>query len=448
MSVPLLSDGIISEIVYQDRLPAGPTLQIVKIEELPSKQGTNKRFRVALSDGRNYIPGIGSQQMNNDIANRSIKTFNVIRLNEYSVNDCTGKKVIIILNFDVIPNAPTGVLGSPLPIRDEDGPPRVVQTPAASLLHPSAPPSFPVAGSSVRSTPPERSANRKVVSISALNSYVGSSWEIRAKIVQKSTMLTWANERGTGNLFSIILKDKSGKEIRGTFFKVDADHWYERLELDKVYTVTGGRVKPANAKFSTVQNDYEITFDSNTSFEEVQDDSISGGRSYRFLGSLRDVLSQKENSVVDVVAIVKEIRAAMDIATKKGQARRRSIILCDSSRAQIELALWDNYADSFPEDSVSRVVQIKDVRVTDFQGKQLSSTRSTALEFLATSPRAHELQRWWTNRGERESFESLSSGGGGSSCAIGPLSAINERRLGTRKDTTDSFAFYGVLCEV
>jgi ssDNA-binding replication factor A large subunit len=36
----------------------------------------------------------------------------------------------------------------------------------------------------------------------------------------------------------------------------------------------GGRVKTANGKFSTVQNDYEITFDSNTQFEEVQDDSM------------------------------------------------------------------------------------------------------------------------------------------------------------------------------
>jgi hypothetical protein len=48
----------------------------------------------------------------------------------------------------------------------------------------------------------------------------------------------------------------------------------------------------------------------------------------------RDVVSQKENSLVDVVAIVKEVEEPIDIVTKKRQTRRRRIFLCDSSLGQ------------------------------------------------------------------------------------------------------------------
>jgi replication factor A1 len=80
-------------------------------------------------------------------------------------------------------------------------------------------------------------------------------------------MTNWSNARGQGTLFSVVLQDKAGSEIRGTFFKADADNWYPRIEVEKVYTVTGGRVKTANQKFSSVDNDYEVTFDSKPRFE-------------------------------------------------------------------------------------------------------------------------------------------------------------------------------------
>ncbi len=43
-------------------------------------------------------------------------------------------------------------------------------------------------------------------------------------------MRTWSNARGEGTLFSIDLLDEDGSEIRGTFFKADADKWHESLQ--------------------------------------------------------------------------------------------------------------------------------------------------------------------------------------------------------------------------
>jgi replication factor A1 len=41
----------------------------------------------------------------------------------------------------------------------------------------------------------------------------------------------------------------------------------------QVYVVKGGRIKPANKRFNTLNNDYEITFDESTTVTESQDSS-------------------------------------------------------------------------------------------------------------------------------------------------------------------------------
>lgn len=66
------------------------------------------------------------------------------------------------------------------------------------------------------------------------------------RVTKKSDMRTWSNARGEGNLFSIDLLDEDGSEIKGTFFKQDADKWIEVLQEGQVYSFCGGRVKVRN----------------------------------------------------------------------------------------------------------------------------------------------------------------------------------------------------------
>ena len=78
--------------------------------------------------------------------------------------------------------------------------------------------------------------------------------------------LSWP--AGSGRLFSCDLCDESG-EIRATGFNDCIDAIYEKLEEGKVYIFTGGKIKPANKKYSQLANNYEITFNDNTTAEEV-----------------------------------------------------------------------------------------------------------------------------------------------------------------------------------
>lgn len=63
------------------------------------------------------------------------------------------------------------------------------------------------------------------------------------RITQKSAMRKWSNSRGEGTLFSIDLLDEEGSEIKGTFFKTEAERWYDELHEGQVYRISGGKIK-------------------------------------------------------------------------------------------------------------------------------------------------------------------------------------------------------------
>ena len=71
------------------------------------------------------------------------------------------------------------------------------------------------------------------VAISALNPYL-THWMIMARVTSKTEMIYWSNAKGEGNLFSVSLLDACDSEIRGTFFKTEADRFFEWIKEDAV----------------------------------------------------------------------------------------------------------------------------------------------------------------------------------------------------------------------
>ena len=60
---------------------------------------------------------------------------------------------------------------------------------------------------------------------------------------------------------SVDLVDKEGTIIQATCFGDIALITNEKLMTDQVYTFSGGRIQLANKKFTSIKNDYCITFD-------------------------------------------------------------------------------------------------------------------------------------------------------------------------------------------
>lgn len=95
-----------------------------------------------------------------------------------------------------------------------------------------------------------------------------NNWTIKARVIQKSEIKTWSNQRGEGKLFNVTLMDDTA-EIKGTGFNQVAEELYDKFEEGKVYFVSKARVNLAKKKFSNVQNDYELSFEKGTEVEEV-----------------------------------------------------------------------------------------------------------------------------------------------------------------------------------
>ena len=62
-----------------------------------------------------------------------------------------------------------------------------------------------------------------------------------------------------------------GTQIEGTFWGDAADKYFETIREGFVYYFTNGAVSPSNRKYSTVNNDYKITFKPQTVVEEAKD---------------------------------------------------------------------------------------------------------------------------------------------------------------------------------
>lgn len=62
--------------------------------------------------------------------------------------------------------------------------------------------------------------------------------------------------------------DETG-EIRATGFNDQVDAFYNLLEEGKVFFISKARINIAKKQFSTVNNEYEITFENQTEIEAV-----------------------------------------------------------------------------------------------------------------------------------------------------------------------------------
>lgn len=103
--------------------------------------------------------------------------------------------------------------------------------------------------------------------ISSLNPF-HNNWVVTARVTNKGNIRFWSNNRGKGKLFSFDILDKSG-EMRCTVFEELVDKFYNLLEIDKVYKISKGIIRPADKRYALGTSTYEITLTSNSTIDHV-----------------------------------------------------------------------------------------------------------------------------------------------------------------------------------
>jgi replication factor A1 len=93
---------------------------------------------------------------------------------------------------------------------------------------------------------------------------------ICVKVVHKNKK-NWTNAKGSGTLMNIDLMDSSGTQIQATAFNQQAEKFMDVILEGNVYEISGGNVKLANKKFTTIPHSFSITFEDSTMVRQVHD---------------------------------------------------------------------------------------------------------------------------------------------------------------------------------
>ena len=256
----------------------------------------------------------------------------------------------------------------------------------------------------------------RAIPVAQLNPYQ-ERWTIKARVTSKTDLKHYNNQKGPGKVFSFHLLDAQGGEIRATCFNVQADQFFDLIEVDKVYLISRGSLKPAQKKFNPLNHEYEITLDFKTSIEVCPNDDSSIPRQQYNFHQISEIENIEVNSIVDLVGIVTSVCPSATITRKDGsEAQKRTLQLKDMSGRSVEVTLWGKFCDaegqklqSLCDSGLNPVLALKSVRVTEFNGRSVSTISSTQLKIDPDFPEADKLQHWYATEGKTAACVSLSA---------------------------------------
>lgn len=483
MSLADLTPNAIVDI-HRDANPSNPVVQVLALKRIPSQDESKpERWRLTVSDGTTRQQStMLATQLNTMVTSGTLRPNALIRLTKYLCNTVSGRRIVIVLNLDIVLADAGGVLGNPVNLR-EDGEPAAEtgretgrasphMVPPSAVPGPLAPsaPAFhppqqttPIGGAGARpmSNPYARPPALVPVSapsaayaarpaggivghqpISSLNPY-NQKWAIRARVTSKGAVRKFTNAKGEGQLLSVDLIDES-EEIRATMFGEAVNRFKDVLQAGKTFLIRNGRIKPANKKFSSLKNDYELTIDENTVVEEVADDQSVPRAKFAFV-SLADLERAEPNSLVDIVAVCTEAGAPATITTKttKKDLTKRELLLVDPTGTSVTCTLWGAEAEAF-DHVLPAVVVMKAARVSDFSGRSLSAGPTVLVN--PDLPEAVGMLAWYGREGSTMGPPkklTVRSAPGSNDPRV-TLSDIKDMHLGT-SDRTDYFQSKGMI---
>jgi ssDNA-binding replication factor A large subunit len=237
--------------------------------------------------------------------------------------------------------------------------------------------------------------------IKALNP-MNSNWMIKARVSKKYPVKEWSNARGTGKLINIELVDKYGTQIQATFFNKAVDTFNDLLKEDSVYVFSKGTVKIANQKFTSIKNDYCITFSPYSDIKKMDDDSKIRKVAFSF-STLDEITRKGEGKSLDFIGIVVGSTEVSSINLKSGSTKdKKDYELIDDSgnneTMKITVTLWGTPARKHNFGN-GTIVAFKGLKITNYKGMTLNGGDYTGV-FEAKPLKLKEyfrLFQWYKN---------------------------------------------------
>ncbi|XP_010494642.1 PREDICTED: replication protein A 70 kDa DNA-binding subunit C-like isoform X2 [Camelina sativa] len=307
--------------------------------------------------------------------------------------------------------------------------------PVQSSYQPQPPPMYVNRGPVARNEAPPR-----ITPISALNPYQGR-WTIKVRVTCKGVLRRFSNTRGEGKLFSFDLLDSGGGEIRVTCFNDVVDQFFDQIVVGNVYLISRGSLKPAQKNFNHLHNDYEIHLDSASTIQQCYEDDPTIPRHQFHFRNVGDIENMESNSITDLIGIVSSISPSVSIMRKnQTEVLKRSLQLKDMSGRSVEFTMWGDFCNAegqklqmLCDSGASPVLAVKAGRISEFNGKQVSTIGSSQLFIEPDFPEARELREWYDREGRNAHFTSISREftGAGRQEVRKVITQIKDDKLGT-----------------
>ncbi|KAI0182903.1 replication factor-a protein 1 [Xylaria flabelliformis] len=404
----------------EQRFPV-PVLQCLQIKSLaaqpaPGAPAQPERYRVVLSDIRNYVQCMLATQANHVIHDNQLVRGCVVRVKSYQANSVKGKNILIILELEVAEELGShDRIGEPAPFEAKSQPASnaiggsgfygaKTESSAPVKTEPMSSHMGPTGGGGRTAAASNTRGNVVVYPIESITPYA-HKWTIKARVTSKSDIKTWHKASGEGKLFSVNLLDESG-EIKATGFNEQCDAFYELLQEGQVYYISTCKVNLAKKQFSNLPNDYELAFERETIIEKAEDQSSVPQVRFNFI-SISDLQSVEKDATVDVVGVLKDVGDVSQITAKStGKPYdKRELTLVDDSQFSVRLTIWGKTATTFSAQPES-VVAFKGVKVSDFGGRSLSLLASGTMALDPDIEEAHRLKGWYDSQGRTDNFSS------------------------------------------
>ncbi|KAF2268482.1 replication factor-a protein [Lojkania enalia] len=389
-----------------------PVMQCVQIKTMEPKQGDSnptQRFRVVLSDVRNFIQTMLATTANDIVTSGKLKKGSIVRLKKYNPQMVKNKQILILMDIEVLEQyGEHDKIGQPealdVGVKEEANPqPSAItsngfygQKPAQSAQQQQR--ALPVHNSN-----PRTSAHPHLYPIESISPYA-NKWTIRARCTHKGEIKTWHNQRGEGKLFSVNLLDETG-EIRATGFSDAVDRLYDVFQEGTVYYISAPcRVQPAKRPFNNLPHDYELQFERDTTVEKAEDQENAPRIRFNFtkIGDLNNV---EKDTTIDTIGILKDVGDVTTITSKSSNKdfSKRELTIADDTQTSVRLTIWGNTAQSF-DAPIDSVIAFKGVKVSDFGGRSLSLLSAGSMTVDPDIDEAHKLRGWHDAVGSNVTF--------------------------------------------
>ncbi|KHJ40021.1 replication factor-A protein 1 domain protein [Trichuris suis] len=142
------------------------------------------------------------------------------------------------------------------------------------------------------------------------------------------------------------------------------------VNQDRVYLIQGGTIKVANRQFTSIDNDYELTFSPETQVEPCFDENICDLPEVSFhLTKIKEIGEISRDRLIDVLGVVVTIgpiESKIARSTLK-ELKKRDVLLVDDSGVSITLSLWEAEAENF-NCEVNSLLAVKGCRISEFGG--------------------------------------------------------------------------------